>query len=423
MENFIINGGNELRGSVKLQGSKNSILPILAASAVTGRVSVLHNCPVLSDVDAALEILRYIGCKTQRHGHTVIVDSRDADGCEIPENLMREMRSSIIFLGALLARFGKAKMSAPGGCEIGLRPIDLHISALRSMGACITETGGVLECRCDDGLSGRHIALNFPSVGATENIILAAIGARGETVITNAAREPEIIDLAEYLNKCGVSVVGAGQSVVRITGGGKLCDTEHRIIPDRIVASTLMAGVACAGGKICIRNVVREHLAPVIPVFEAAGCEISFDSGELEVELRGRPRRVRFLRTMPYPGFPTDSQALFMAVAARANGTSVISEKIFENRFRHVPELIKMGADIRVENCCVAVVEGVENLRGARVTACDLRGGSALAVAAMGAQGQTIVENIYHIDRGCESFESAFSSLGADIIRARRSGV
>ena len=266
MENFIINGGNELRGSVKLQGSKNSILPILAASAVTGRVSVLHNCPVLSDVDAALEFLRYIGCKTQRHGHTVIVDSRDADGCEIPENLMREMRSSIIFLGALLARFGKAKMSAPGGCEIGLRPIDLHISALRSMGACITETGGVLECRCDDGLSGRHIALNFPSVGATENIILAAIGARGETVITNAAREPEIIDLAEYLNKCGVSVVGAGQSVVRITGGGKLCDTEHRIIPDRIVASTLMAGVACAGGKICIRNVVREHLAPVIPV-------------------------------------------------------------------------------------------------------------------------------------------------------------
>lgn len=423
MEKLIINGGNELHGSVKLQGSKNSILPVLAAAAVTGRVSVLHNCPKLSDVDAALKILRHIGCKTQRRGHTVIVDSSGADGFEIPEGLMHEMRSSIIFLGALLARFGKARVSAPGGCEIGLRPIDLHLSALRSMGACITEAGGVLECECPRGLSGRHITLNFPSVGATENIILAAIGARGETVITNAAREPEIIDLAEYLNKCGISVVGAGQSVIRISGGGRFYNTEHRIIPDRIVASTLMAGVACAGGKICVRDAVREHLAPVIPVFEAAGCEISFYNGEMEVESHGRPRRVKFLRTMPYPGFPTDSQALFMAVAATANGTSVISEKIFENRFRHVPELIKMGADIRVEDCCVAVVEGVENLHGAKVSACDLRGGSALAVAAMGARGQTILDNVYHIDRGCEAFETVFSLLGAEIKRTRRSGV
>lgn len=423
MEKFIINGGNELYGSVKLQGSKNSILPILAAAAATGRVSVLHNCPKLSDVDAALKILRHIGCKTQRHGHTVIVDSTGADGCEIPENLMSEMRSSIIFLGALLARFGKARLSAPGGCEIGLRPIDLHLSALRSMGVCITETGGVLECDCPRGISGRHITLNFPSVGATENIILAAIGARGETVITNAAREPEIVDLAEYLNKCGVSVVGAGQSVIRITGGRKLYNAEHRIIPDRIVASTFIAGVACAGGKICVKDTVREHLAPVIPAFEAAGCAFSFENGEMSVESHGRPHRVKFLRTMPYPGFPTDSQALFMAVAAKASGTSVVSEKIFENRFRHVPELIRMGADIRVEDCCVAVVEGVECLHGARVSACDLRGGSALAVAAMGAEGQTILENIYHIDRGCEAFESAFSSLGADIIRTRRSGV
>lgn len=423
MEKFIINGGNELHGSVKLQGSKNSILPILAASAVTGKVSVLHNCPKLSDVDAALKILRHIGCKTQRHGHTVIVDSTNADGFEIPENLMREMRSSIIFLGALLARFGRARVSAPGGCEIGIRPIDLHLSALGGMGAEITETGGILECECRGFLSGRQIALNFPSVGATENIILAAIGARGETVITNAAREPEIIDLAEYLNKCGASVVGAGQSVIRITGSKRFFNAEHRIIPDRIVASTFMAGVACAGGKICIRDAVREHLAPVISVFEAAGCEVRFINGEMEVESHGRPRRVRFLRTMPFPGFPTDSQALFMAVASKADGTSVISEKIFENRFRHVPELVKMGADIRIGDCCVAVVEGVENLCGARVSACDLRGGSALAVAAMGAEGQTILENIYHIDRGCESFESVFASLGADIVRKRRSGV
>ncbi|MBR6785255.1 MAG: UDP-N-acetylglucosamine 1-carboxyvinyltransferase [Clostridia bacterium] len=416
MENIIINGGRELHGSVKLQGSKNSILPILAASAATGGVSVLHNCPKLSDVEAAIAILRHIGCKVQRKGHTVIVDSSDVNGFEIPDSLMREMRSSIVFLGALLARFGKAKVSAPGGCEIGLRPIDLHLCALRRMGTSISEEGGMLECKCPDGLFGRHVTLNFPSVGATENIMLAAMNAKGETVITNAAREPEIVDLAEYLNKCGMNITGAGQSVIRISGG-KISGAEHRIIPDRIVASTFMAAVACAGGRINVKDVEKEHLAPVIPVFENAGCIFDFNGKEMTVESFGRPRRVRLLRTMPYPGFPTDSQALFMAVAAKASGTSIISEKIFENRFRHVPELIKMGADIRVEDCCVAVVEGVKKLHGARVTACDLRGGSALAVAATGAEGQTVIENIHHIDRGCEAFEETLSALGADIKR------
>ena len=416
MENIIINGGKELHGSVKLQGSKNSILPILAASAATGGVSILHNCPRLTDVDAAIAILRHIGCKVQCKGHTVIVDSADANGYEIPDSLMREMRSSIVFLGALLARFGKARVSAPGGCEIGLRPIDLHLCALRRMGATITEEGGLLECECREGLFGRHVTLNFPSVGATENIMLAAIGAKGETVITNAAREPEIADLAEYLNKCGMNITGAGQSVIRISGG-KISGAEHRIIPDRIIASTFMAAVACAGGRINVKDVEKEHLAPVIPIFESAGCIFDFNGKEMTVESFGRPRRVRLLRTMPYPGFPTDSQALFMAVAAKASGTSIISEKIFENRFRHVPELIKMGADIRVEDCCVAVVEGVKKLHGAKVTACDLRGGSALAVAATGAEGQTVIENIHHIDRGCEAFEETLSCLGADIKR------
>lgn len=417
MEHIVINGGNELHGSVKLQGSKNSILPILAASAVTGKVSVLHNCPKLSDVDAAIKILRHIGCKVQCRGHTVAVDSSGADCFEIPDGMMREMRSSIIFLGALLSRFGRARVTAPGGCEIGLRPIDLHLSALRRMGAVIEEQGGELDCRCPDGLAGSHITLSFPSVGATENVMLAAIGAKGETIITNAAREPEIADLADYLNKCGVSVTGAGQSVIRINCGGRLSSAEHRIIPDRIVASTFMAAVTCAGGRISVTGAEKEHLAPVIPVFEAIGCATEFNGNEMTAELLGRPRRVRYLRTMPYPGFPTDSQALFMAAVSKANGTSVISEKIFENRFRHVPELIKMGADIRVEDCCVAVVEGVEKLHGAKVTACDLRGGSALAVAAMGAQGQTVIENIHHIDRGCEAFEETFAALGADIKR------
>lgn len=418
MKKLIINGGRKLGGCIDLQGSKNSILPILAATLLTGKTSILHNCPRLSDVDAAIKILLHIGCKVRCEGHTLIVDSSTASGCEIPESLMREMRSSIIFLGALLARFGKALLTAPGGCEIGLRPIDLHLSAFRKMGVTIEESGGKLECSCKDGIKNSHITLSFPSVGATENIMLAAMGTCGETVITNAAREPEIIDLANFLVKCGAKIYGAGESVIRIFGCKTFDFAEHRIIPDRIAASTYMAGVACAQGSVCLKGVIKEHLAPVIPVFETMGSEISFDADEMYIRANRRPHRIKLIRTMPYPGFPTDSQALIMAVAAKAEGTSVITEKIFENRFRHAPELIKMGADIRVEDCCVAVVEGVKHLYGAKVTASDLRGGSALAVAALGAHGETVIEKIYHIDRGCEAFEDNLSALGADIIRA-----
>jgi UDP-N-acetylglucosamine 1-carboxyvinyltransferase len=247
--------------------------------------------------------------------------------------------------------------------------------------------------------------------------MIASMGAKGETVIRNAAREPEIVDLADFLNSCGAEIYGAGQSVIRINPVKKLGSTEHTVIPDRIVASTFMSCVASAGGRISVSGVNAEHLSPVIPVFETAGCEIAIKNKELIIKAPERLSRVKSIGTMPYPGFPTDSQALFMAAVSKANGTSVISEKIFENRFRHVPELIKMGADIRVEDCCVAVVEGVEKLHGAKVTACDLRGGSALAVAAMGAQGQTVIENIHHIDRGCEAFEETFAALGADIKR------
>lgn len=417
MANLIINGGRHLDGSIMLQGSKNSALPILAASAAVSGVSVIHNCPDLTDVSAAISILQHIGCKVKREGGTVIVDSTLADKCNIPESLMREMRSSIIFLGALLARFGGCRVTAPGGCEIGLRPIDLHLSALRALGAEINEHSGFLECTANT-LKGCTVTLGFPSVGATENIMLASLGAKGETVINNAAREPEIEDLAEFLTKCGARVSGAGQSIIRISAGQKLRAAEHRVIPDRIVASTYMAGVASAFGKIAIKNVNIEHLAPVIPAFEASGCMMNFNKNELVVSAASRPHRIKLIRTMPYPGFPTDSQALIMAVAAKAKGTSVITEKIFENRFRHVPELIKMGADIRVEDGCVAVVEGVETLHGAKVTATDLRGGSALAIAALGARGQTVIEEIYHIDRGCEAFEKNLSELGADIKRA-----
>lgn len=415
MENLIISGGIRLEGKTRLQGSKNSSLPILAACAAVNGISVIHNCPRITDVDIAVAILERLGCRVSREGGTVTVDSGDINCSAIPEELMSEMRSSIIFLGALLARFGRGSATLPGGCEIGLRPIDMHIAAFRSMGVVIEESGGSMECTAPNGLAPCRISLSFPSVGATENIMLASLAAKGETVITNAAREPEIKDLADFLNECGAKIIGAGQSVIRIYGGRRLTGAEHRVIPDRIVASTYMACVAVTGGRAVVTEVDREHLAPVIPVFELCGCKIDFANGEMSVTAPKRAERIKYLRTMPYPGFPTDSQALVTAVAATARGTSIISERVFENRFRHVPELIKMGADIRVEDSCVAVVEGVPSLHGAKVTASDLRGGSALIAAALGARGESVIDGVRHVLRGCEDVCGNLSRLGADI--------
>ncbi len=415
MENLIISGGIRLEGKTRLQGSKNSSLPILAACAAVNGISVIHNCPRITDVDIAVAILERLGCRVSREGGTVTVDSGDINCSAIPEELMSEMRSSIIFLGALLARFGRGSATLPGGCEIGLRPIDMHIAAFRSMGVVIEESGGSMECTAPNGLAPCRISLSFPSVGATENIMLASLAAKGETVITNAAREPEIKDLADFLNECGAKIIGAGQSVIRIYGGRRLTGAEHRVIPDRIVASTYMACAAVTGGRAVVTEVDREHLAPVIPVFELCGCKIDFANGEMSVTAPKRAERIKYLRTMPYPGFPTDSQALVTAVAATARGTSIISERVFENRFRHVPELIKMGADIRVEDSCVAVVEGVPSLHGAKVTASDLRGGSALIAAALGARGESVIDGVRHVLRGCEDVCGNLSRLGADI--------
>lgn len=415
MENLIISGGIRLDGKTRLQGSKNSSLPILAACAAVNGISVIHNCPRITDVDIAVAILERLGCRVSREGGTVTVDSGDINCSAIPEELMSEMRSSIIFLGALLARFGRGSATLPGGCEIGLRPIDMHVAAFRSMGVVIEESGGSMECTAPNGLAPCRISLSFPSVGATENIMLASLAAKGETVITNAAREPEIKDLADFLNECGANIIGAGQSVIRIYGGRRLTGAEHRVIPDRIVASTYMACAAVTGGRAVVTEVEREHLAPVIPVFELCGCKIDFANGEMSVTAPKRAERIKYLRTMPYPGFPTDSQALVTAVAATARGTSIISERVFENRFRHVPELIKMGADIRVEDSCVAVVEGVPSLHGAKVTASDLRGGSALIAAALGARGESVIDGVRHVLRGCEDVCGNLSRLGADI--------
>ncbi|MBQ6267366.1 MAG: UDP-N-acetylglucosamine 1-carboxyvinyltransferase [Clostridia bacterium] len=417
MEFYRIQGGRRLQGAVRLQGAKNSALPILAATVAAGGKSVLHHCPQLTDIDATVAMLRHIGCRVTQDGETVTVDASAADSWEIPEHLMREMRSSIIFLGALIARFGRATVTQPGGCDIGLRPINLHLSALQAMGVRVEESGGQIRCSAPDGVRAAELPLALPSVGATENILLAALCAQGETVIRNAAREPEIGDLASFLRACGADITGDGESTVRIRGGRALHDAAFTIMPDRIAAATYMVCAACTGGSIEIAPVIPEHLSPVLPVFREAGCDVRLQGQTLCMTAPARLTRVRSVQTMPYPGFPTDAQAVVMAMLATAQGTSVITEKVFENRFHHIPELRKMGADIRTADCGVAVIEGVPRLHGAAVTASDLRGGSALVAAALGAEGETTVARIAHIDRGCERFAQVLRGLGADIER------
>lgn len=416
METVRITGKNRLSGEVRLQGAKNSALPILAAAASVDGVSVIYNCPRLSDVDAAIKILRFIGCKVEREGDTVTVDATDVSRCDVPRELMCEMRSSVIFLAPLLARLGMAEISAPGGCEIGLRPIDLHLSSLRLMGAQIETEGGVLSCRCPDGLRGEKITLSFPSVGATENILIAAASADGETVILNAAREPEIADLADFLCSCGAHISGADSGEITVCGMKKLHSVEHTVIPDRIIASTYMAAAAVTGGDVHILDTRAEHITPVIPVFEQAGCKVDCGENSVHISAPIRLRSVQTVRTMPYPGFPTDSQAAVMAMLSVAHGTSVMIENIFENRYRHVRELCRLGADIMTEGK-VAVIKGVETLTGACVCAADLRAGTALAVAGLAAQGSTTIENVCLIDRGWQDMEEKLRSLGADIRR------
>ncbi len=414
MAKLYINGGRKLSGEVKVQGSKNSSLPILAATILCEDESVIYNCPKLSDVDATIKILRYLGCKATRSDSTLVVDTSSLTRSDIPHDLMREMRSSIIFLGAITARCGKAKMSLPGGCELGPRPIDLHLSALRQMGIEITEQHGELECVAVDGIKPSKIALTFPSVGATENIMLTAVKAKGTTVITNAAKEPEIVDLADYLNSCGAKISGAGESTIFIDGVEKLSGCNHSIISDRIVAATLMACCAITSSKITLDGVVCSHLSSITPVFEQAGCEITEKAGKLVIDAPYRLRSPKLIRTMPYPGFPTDAQAPLMAMCTKCRGLTVFVENIFESRYKHVDELNRLGANIKVEGK-VALVDGVKHLFGASVQALDLRGAAALVVAALSAQGQTCVSGLNFLERGYDDFEVVLSGLGADI--------
>lgn len=415
MGRFSVVGGEKLSGRVRVQGSKNSALPILAASVAVGRPCVIHNCPRLSDIDAALNILRSLGCEVHQSGASVSVDSSKITSASIPDLLMREMRSSVIFLGALISRVGEASICMPGGCDIGLRPIDLHLSAMEKLGVSIAEKHGSIRCSCNK-VKGTRITLSFPSVGATENIMLASIRCKGTTTIINAAREPEITDLANFLNSCGARISGAGESTVYIEGAESFRPTQYTVMPDRIVACTYMAAAAVTASDILLEDVRAWHLVPIIQCFEQSGCQINVSQNRLRIISSGRLLPMQTVRTMPYPGFPTDCQALITAMASVADGTTVICENIFENRFRHTAELNRMGADISVHDK-IAVVNGVKRLQGAVVYAQDLRAGAALTVAGLCAEGVTTVENTHFIDRGYEALEKNLSYLGANIKR------
>lgn len=416
MQKLVINGGIPLDGEMPLYGAKNSALPLLAASLLCGGETVLENCPRLTDVFAACRILTHTGCRCTMQEHTISVCADAIVRSEIPETLMQEMRSSIVFLGALLGRTGACQVYYPGGCELGPRPIDLHLDALGRMGAQIVRQEGRLECSAPKGLHGAQIHLKFPSVGATENVMLAAVLARGETVLCNAAREPEICDLAEFLRKCGAHISGDGEGTIRIQGVSSLKGCVHRIMPDRIAGLTYLSAGAITGGTVKLCGTSGVHMGNVLPVLEQAGCRI--DRTEHAVYLRA-PRRLRAvsrLRTMPHPGFPTDVQAIVMAVMTLASGVSVFEENIFENRYRHVDGLVQMGAEICVSGR-VAVVSGVQELYGARVAATDLRGGAALVLAGLAAKGTTEVRQIHHMDRGYEAMEQVLKGAGACISR------
>ena len=414
MHTYLVEGGRPLEGSVEIHGAKNSVLPILAAALLAPGECVIHNCPDLSDVEASLAILRHLGCTARREGGTVVVDASAPGRWDVPDQLMREMRSSVIFLGAVLGRMGRARMCAPGGCELGPRPIDLHLAAIRSLGGRITETEGGLQC--EGKLHGADIVLSLPSVGATENAMLAAVCADGITTITNAAREPEIVDLQGFLRAIGAKVHGAGSSVITVEGGVPLHGGSYAVMGDRIVAATYLAAAASAGGTVEVTGVDYRHLSTVSAVLREAGCDVQSGAESIRLRRDGPLQGVRPVRTAPYPGFPTDAQAPLMAALTRGKGCTVFVENIFESRYRHVDELSRMGADIRVEGR-VAVVYGVPRLHGAQVRATDLRGGAALAVAALGAEGRSELTGVHHIDRGYQSLEGDLRRLGAEIRR------
>jgi UDP-N-acetylglucosamine 1-carboxyvinyltransferase len=413
-----VQGGSRLKGELKVQGAKNSVLPLLSATVLCRGESVLHNCPNLSDADAACRILNCLGCKCKREGKSITVNSEQIINTHVPRELMLEMRSSIVFLGAIIGRAKECRLSTPGGCELGERPIDLHVMALEKMGVVIDEEHGYLNCSAPKGIHGAHISLSLPSVGATENIILAAVMAKGTTEINNAAREPEIMDLAAFLNKCGAKISGAGTGTVIIEGVERLDGAEHTVIPDRIVAATYLCCAAITRGELMLRNVDYTHMGALIPVLEQMGCSIyTYDSDNSQRIFINASRSLHAphkITTSWHPGFPTDAQPMFMALASSLKGTTYFIETIFDNRFRHAPELRRLGARINVKGD-MAVVEGTERLTGAELEASDLRGGAALVTAALFAEGTSRISGTPHIDRGYDDIVGSLKKIGANI--------
>jgi len=415
MEFFEVRGGKPLAGAIAIHSAKNAVLPIMAASILADSQVTIMDCPRIADADNMLDIVRTLGCRTQRIGEDAVIDTAGMQDWVMPETLAKKLRSSIFMMGPILGRFRKATVSHPGGCEIGMRPIDLHLKGLAAMGVTFQEEGGQIHCD-GSGMRGGEIHFDYPSVGATENVMMAAALTPGTTWIHNAAREPEIVDLQRFMNAMGARVSGAGTHSIHIVGVKKLHGVCYRPIPDRIVAGTLLAAAAVTGGAITLDNAHAPDLVAVISKLRDMGCEIRHSLSTIELRAPGRLRSFGQLQTLPYPGFPTDMQVQMLALSATAVGTTVITENVFENRFAHAGDFNRMGADIVLHDRTV-VIRGVDRLHGARVAARDLRGGAGLVLAALSAEGTTIVEEVQLIDRGYASLERMLAGLGADIRR------
>ncbi|HOG52680.1 MAG TPA: UDP-N-acetylglucosamine 1-carboxyvinyltransferase [Bacillota bacterium] len=415
LNTLVVEGGRKIDGTVRVGGAKNSSLPLIAAALLPSGISTIEDVPRLKDIETMRGVVEALGAHVIMEGNVLTVDSTALDGNEPPYEMVRAMRASFLVMGPLLARLVSAHISQPGGCAIGARPIDLHLKGFVALGAKIDMSGGVVKASVDGRLKGDRVYLDFPSVGATENIMMAAATAEGRTIIENAAREPEIVDLANFLNKMGAKVRGAGTPVLRIDGTEQLGASSHTVIPDRIEAGTFMIIAAATGGSLFIDNVVVEHVKPLEAKLSEAGASIEAFEGAIKVSAERRLKAVD-VTTMPYPGFPTDMQAQLMAALCTAEGTSQVTENVFENRFMHAPELARMGADVKISGR-TAIIEGVPRLTGAHVNATDLRASAALVTAALSAEGETHIHNVSHLDRGYENFEGRLSRCGARMRR------
>ncbi|GAB3044950.1 UDP-N-acetylglucosamine 1-carboxyvinyltransferase [Virgibacillus ainsalahensis] len=421
MEKIIVRGGHQLNGTVKVEGAKNAVLPVIAASLIASEgESVITDVPVLADVYTINEVLRNMNADVKFENNTVVVDASKKLLTEAPFEYVRKMRASVLVLGPLLARYGHAKVAMPGGCAIGSRPIDLHLKGFEAMGAEVHVGNGFVEANVNGRLKGAKIYLDMPSVGATENIMMAAALADGTSFIENCAKEPEIVDLANYLNKMGAKIVGAGTETIRIEGVEKLCGTEHAIIPDRVEAGTFMVAAAITGGNVLIENAESEHLRSVISKLEEMNVSIEEEGEGLRV-IGPEKLKATDIKTLPHPGFPTDMQSQMMALMLSAQGTSVITETVFENRFMHVEEFRRMNAKMKIEGRSV-IIEGDNKLQGAEVAATDLRAAAALILAGLTADGVTRVTELKHLDRGYVDLAGKLAALGADIERVDGNG-